>query len=118
MSYSIEHFRNALLNSIQHGSTPLGPPGAGKYRPDDIRKLRWMVGVVDAMTTDERNDPDLAIDLEHRSRIGRGAGVDPTNVVSLVEQYWAMKRIFDEMARMTVQQRMAYVLWLNRNASS
>ena len=54
-----------------------------------MRDFRRMVGIINAMTPAERHCPDV-IDASRRTRIARGAGVPPEEVLWLVKQYEAM----------------------------
>ncbi|HMP78483.1 MAG TPA: signal recognition particle protein [Pirellulaceae bacterium] len=80
-------------------------PGMGAMREmqealnneDSVKQIRQMVGIIDAMTADERRNPRL-LDVNRKQRIARGAGVQPKQVNELVKQFEMMKPVFTGMA--------------------
>jgi signal recognition particle subunit SRP54 len=76
----------------------------GDQNPDmDMRRL---VGIIDSMTPDERSNPKKTVDQSRRSRIAKGAGVEPHEVNELVKQFDAMAGMMKEFAGMGMMQRM------------
>lgn len=81
-------------------------PGLGQIDLDldgvdadgEVRRLQ---GIIDGMTPDERSDPNK-IDISRRRRIAAGAGVDPSDVSSLVKQFEGMAAFVKQMAQMTM----------------
>jgi len=53
-------------------------------------EVRRMIGIIDAMTPEERRNPKL-IDNSRRKRIARGSGIPPQDVDSLLRQHDMMK---------------------------
>jgi signal recognition particle subunit SRP54 len=76
----------------------------GDQNPDmDMRRL---VGIIDSMTPDERSNPKKTVDQSRRTRIAKGAGVEPHEVNELVKQFDAMAGMMKEFAGMGMMQRM------------
>ena len=76
----------------------------GDQNPDaDMRRL---VGIIDSMTLDERRNPRKTVDQSRRTRIAKGAGVEPHEVNELVKQFDAMAGMMKELATMPMMQRM------------
>ncbi|MFO0957661.1 MAG: signal recognition particle protein [Isosphaeraceae bacterium] len=81
-------------------------PGLGQMDLDldgvdadgEVRRLQ---GIIDSMTPDERTDPNK-IDISRRRRIAAGAGVDPSDVSSLVKQFEGMAAFVKQMSQMTM----------------
>jgi signal recognition particle subunit SRP54 len=68
---------------------------------DPDTEVQRIQGIIDSMTPAERRDPH-SIDIGRRRRIAAGAGVDPSDVSSLVKQFDAMAAIVKQMASMTM----------------
>ncbi|QDT37357.1 signal recognition particle protein [Stratiformator vulcanicus] len=69
-------------------------PGMGQMADldpnvDMEKELRHVGGIIDAMTPDERRNPDQ-IDRSRRNRIARGAGSDPADVNKLLKDFKGM----------------------------
>lgn len=70
--------------------------------------LRRIQGIIDAMTEDERRDPD-GIDLSHRQRIAAGSGTDPEEVERFLGQFRQVQKIMRKLREMSVWQRIKFV---------
>ncbi len=68
---------------------------------DADSEVKRIQGIIDSMTAEERSDPDR-IDISRRRRIAAGAGVEPSDVSSLVKQFDAMAAMVKQMASMTM----------------
>lgn len=68
--------------------------------PDCEDDLKQIEGIIDAMTTRERQDPDV-IDLSRRRRIASGSGTEPADVSNLVKEFSAMSAMMEQIAGMT-----------------
>jgi signal recognition particle subunit SRP54 len=68
--------------------------------------MRRLVGVIDAMTPEERADPTAVIDMSRRRRIAAGAGAEPHEVNELVKQFDGISDVMRRMAGMGIRQRM------------
>jgi len=65
------------------------------------------------MTPAERTNPNL-IDIARRRRIASGAGVDPTDVSSLVKQFDAMAALVKQMSQMSMIDKIRAMTGLGR----
>jgi signal recognition particle subunit SRP54 len=76
----------------------------GDQNPDmDMKRL---VGIIDSMTLDERRNPRKTVDQSRRTRIAKGAGVQPNEVNDLVKQFDAMADMMKKFANMGMMERM------------
>ena len=76
----------------------------------EVKRIR---GIIDSMTAAERGDPHI-IDIPRRRRIAAGAGVDPSDVSSLVKQFDAMAAVVKQMAQMTMLDKIRALTGLGR----
>lgn len=72
---------------------------------DAEQDMRQLVGVIDAMTPDERRNPSKVIDQSRRRRIAAGAGVEPHKVNELVKQFDGMADMMKRMSSMGMRDR-------------
>ena len=68
--------------------------------------MRRLVGIIDAMTLEERRNPGEVIDQSRRRRIAAGAGVAPHDVSELVKQFEPMADMMRRMASLGPIERM------------
>ncbi|MBN2477195.1 MAG: signal recognition particle protein [Pirellulales bacterium] len=73
---------------------------------DAEKDMRRLVGVIDAMTPEERRNPSKVIDQSRRRRIAAGAGVEPHEVNELVKQFDGIADIMKRMSGMGIRDRM------------
>lgn len=76
-------------------------------------EVKRIQGIIDSMTPAERGNPDM-IDIPRRRRIAAGAGVDPSDVSSLVKQFDAMAAFVKQMAQMTMLDKIRALTGLGR----
>ncbi len=76
-------------------------------------EVKRIQGIIDSMTPDERRTPH-AIDIPRRRRIAAGAGVDPSDVSSLVKQFDAMAAMVKQMAQMSMLDKVRALSGLGR----
>lgn len=86
-------------------------PGAGQLQQmmagtDSAKEARRFIGMVNSMTPQERRNPKV-IDPSRRSRIAKGAGVQPQEVNALVKQYDVMKSMVTGLAGANMRDRMS-----------
>lgn len=62
---------------------------------EEQKILDRQIGIIDAMTTEERATPEL-ISYARQYRIAAGSGTRPSEVRQLLETYWQMKRALGE----------------------
>jgi signal recognition particle GTPase len=70
------------------------------------RAMQRLTGIIDAMTPAERRNPRDTLDESRRRRVATGAGVTPTDVNSLVEQFDSLAGIMRKLAGMRMRDRM------------
>jgi signal recognition particle subunit SRP54 len=73
---------------------------------DADQDMRRLVGIIDSMTPDERQNPSKTIDQSRRRRIAAGAGVVPSQVSELVKQFDGMADVMKRMSGMGIRDRM------------
>ena len=76
---------------------------------DPEQDMKRLFGIIDSMTSAEREQPTKLIDQSRRRRIAAGAGVEPHEVNELVKQFDAMSQIMTQMAGKSVRERMKMV---------
>ncbi len=76
-------------------------------------EVQRIQGIIDSMTPDERRNPHM-IDISRRRRIASGAGVDPSDVSSLVKQFDAMAALVKQMSQMSMLDKIRAMTGLGR----
>jgi signal recognition particle subunit SRP54 len=72
---------------------------------DPEQDLQQIEGIIDSMTPNERENPDI-IDIGRRRRIAAGSGTDPADVNKLLKEFTAMSGMMQHMAGMGKVQQM------------
>ena len=80
---------------------------------DADSEVKRIQGIIDSMTPDERRNPQK-IDISRRRRIATGAGVDPSDISSLVKQFDAMAALVKQMSQMSMLDRIRAMTGLGR----
>jgi signal recognition particle subunit SRP54 len=91
-------------------------PGMSDMIPageDPEEAVKRVQGMIDSMTTKERNDPDL-IDTPRRRRIAAGSGVQPHEVNQFLKQFDTVRGLMKQMASMNIFQRMQMMTGLGK----
>lgn len=91
-------------------------PGMSEMVPegeDPDTAVRRIQGMIDAMTKEERRDPDL-IDLSRRRRIASGSGIEPHEVKQFLAQFDQVRTLMRQMANMSMWQRLKMVTGLGK----
>ena len=114
--FTLDDFKTMLSQTRRLG--PLGKvlgmiPGMGGMQEmlggADLEKdMNRLLGIIDAMTPDERRNPSRVID-QSRRRIATGAGVPPNEVSDLVKQFDGMAGLMKGMAGLGMKDRMREV---------
>lgn len=76
-------------------------------------EVKRIQGIIDSMTPAERSDPHI-IDISRRRRIAAGAGVEPSDISSLVKQFDAMAAMVKQMASMTMMDKVRALTGLGK----
>ena len=114
--FTLDDFRKHFDNMQKAGlkDTVRRMPGMADMIPegeDPDFALRRVTGMIDAMTAEERADPDR-IDEAARERIAAAAGVRPGDVGQFLKQFEMVRELMRRMASMSVWQRIRMVLGL------
>ncbi len=91
-------------------------PGMSELIPegeDPDVAVKRIKGMVDAMTKDERADPDL-IDLSRRRRIATGSGTQPHEVKQFLFQFDQARTMMRQMANMSIWDRLKMVTGMGK----
>ncbi len=107
--FDLDDFRQQIIQMKKMGSVKdlMGKiPGMNQMMGnlegvDADNEVKRIQGIIDSMTPAERSDPHR-IDIPRRRRIAAGAGVEPSDVSSLVKQFDAMAAMVKQMASMTM----------------
>ena len=112
--FTLDDFRRQL-DQVQKMDTKdqLGRlPGLSAMVPEEeerdeaFRRIRQML---DAMTDEERNNPDL-ITRRCRSRIAASSGTQPQDVEKFLDQFYQVRALMRQVAAMSLWQRIKMVL--------
>jgi signal recognition particle subunit SRP54 len=113
-NFTLEDFRKQFAQLKKMGSIKdlmSSMPGMSEMVPegeDPEVAFRRMQGMIDAMTREERQNPDL-IDLNRRRRIARGSGTQPTEVKQFLNHFDQVRALMKKMAKMTVWERIKMI---------
>jgi len=124
--FTLDDFRKQMsqvtkLGPMQKVMGMLGMDGGMKEMMDGVdaeKDMRRMFGIIDSMTADEKRDPKQRIDQSRRRRIAEGAGVAPSEVKGLIEQYDTLAGYMKQMAGMGMRDRMRMAKQMQSEAMS
>jgi signal recognition particle subunit SRP54 len=91
-------------------------PGMGELIPegeDPEVAVRRIQGMIDSMTKEEREDPDI-IDLSRRRRIAAGSGTQPHEIKQFITQFDQVRTFMRQMANMSIWQRMKMIMGMGK----
>ena len=74
------------------GALPMGNAELGEEKID-----KW-IAIMKSMTKKEMSEPD-SVDRSRMRRIARGSGTNPRDVKEMINQYFAMKKMFRQLLR-------------------
>jgi signal recognition particle subunit SRP54 len=124
--FTLDDFRKLMMQTKKLG--PLNKvmgmlPGMGSMADamgdaDADKEMNRLGGVIDSMTPEERRNPVKHIDQSRRRRIAAGAGVEPSAVKSLVDQFSTAASVMKDMAGLGIRDRMKKVQQLSRELSN
>jgi signal recognition particle subunit SRP54 len=80
---------------------------------DPESSVRRIQGIVDAMTKEERRNPDI-IDINRRRRIAAGSGTEPHEIKQFLATFDHMRTIMRDMAKMSMWERLKMLTGLNK----
>ncbi|REJ66755.1 MAG: signal recognition particle protein [Planctomycetota bacterium] len=112
--FTLDDFRKQMsqvtkLGPMQKVMGMLGLDGGMQEMLDGVdteKDMRRMFGIIDSMTPEEKRNPKQAIDQSRRRRIAEGAGVAPSEVKGLIEQYDTLASVMKQMSGMGMRDRM------------
>jgi signal recognition particle subunit SRP54 len=115
---SLQDFRNQFAQLHKMGMKDMisRMPGMGEMIPegeDPEAALKRVQGMIDSMTKNERNNPDV-IDQSRRRRIAAGAGCEPHEVKQFLGQFDQVRTLMRQMASMSLWERMKTVTGLGK----
>lgn len=122
--FDLNDFRQQIVQMKKMGSVKdlMGKiPGLGDLANsmegmDADAEIKRIQGIIDSMTLAERSNPSL-IDISRRRRIAAGAGVEPSDVSSLVKQFDAMAAFVRQMATMSMMDKIKAISGLGRSGA-
>jgi signal recognition particle subunit SRP54 len=124
--FTLNDFRKLMMQTKKLG--PLNKvmgmiPGMGGMAEamgdgDSEKEMDRLKGVIDSMTPDERRNPTKSIDQSRRRRIAAGAGVEPSEVKSLIDQFATAASVMKDMAGLGIRDRLRKVQQLSRDLSN
>jgi signal recognition particle subunit SRP54 len=91
-------------------------PGISEMVPegeDPEKAIGRLQGIIDSMTRQERQDPDI-IDLSRRRRIAAGSGVEPHEIKQFLGQFEQVRTLMRQMASMSMWQRLKMMSGLGK----
>jgi signal recognition particle subunit SRP54 len=80
---------------------------------DPESAFRRFQGMIDSMTLEERNRPEI-IDMSRRRRIAAGSSCEPHEVKKFLDQFEVIRRLMREMMSMSMWQKMKMLTGLNK----
>jgi signal recognition particle subunit SRP54 len=115
---TLQDFRNQFAQIHKMGMKDMisRMPGMGDMIPegeDPEVALKRVQGMIDSMTKEERNNPDV-IDQSRRRRIAAGAGCEPHEIKQFLGQFQQVRTLMRQMASMSLWERMKTVTGLGK----
>jgi signal recognition particle subunit SRP54 len=116
--FTLQDFRSQMDKLKQFGSMrdilshlPGGSEMA-EFASSDEEVIR-LQGIIDAMTPDERRNPDK-IDMSRRRRIAMGSGTEPHEVNQLLKTFGTIRPIMKQMASIGLRERFKMLTGLTK----
>src|SRR5262245_25466742 len=91
-------------------------PGMSEMVPegeDPEVALKRIQGMIDSMTRQEREDPDI-IDIGRRRRIAAGSGTEPHEIKQFLQQFDQIRTLMRQMAEMSIWQRIKMITGMGK----
>jgi signal recognition particle subunit SRP54 len=120
-TFDLNDFRQQIVQMKKMGSVKdlmgkipgMSQMAGGLDGIDADGEVKRIQGIIDSMTSQERANPHL-IDISRRRRIAAGAGVDPSDISSLVKQFDAMAAFVKQMATMSMMDKIRMMTGLGK----
>jgi signal recognition particle subunit SRP54 len=100
-----------LLKSMPGGFADMIPEGE-----DPEVAFRRIQGMIDAMTKEERSNPDI-IDLTRRRRIAAGSGTEPSEIKQFLNHFDQIRTIMTKMAKMSMWERIKMITGMGQQGA-
>jgi signal recognition particle subunit SRP54 len=81
---------------------------------DPEQAMKRIQGMIDSMTKQERDDPDV-IDMSRRRRIAAGSGTEPHEVKQFIGQFDQVRTLMRQMAQMSMLQRFKMIAGMGKS---
>jgi signal recognition particle subunit SRP54 len=116
--FTLDDFRKQFEQIRKMGMKDLigRMPGMAEMIPegeDPEESIGRIQGMIDAMTKEERRDPDM-IDMSRRRRIATGSGTEPHEIKQFLAQFDQVRTLMRQMAKMSLLQRMKMMTGLSK----
>ena len=119
--FDLNDFRQQIVQMKKMGSVKdlmtkipgMSDMASGLDGVDADGEVKRIQGIIDSMTMAERANPHL-VDISRRRRIAAGAGVDPSDISSLVKQFDAMAAFVKQMATMSMMDKVKMMMGLGK----
>jgi signal recognition particle subunit SRP54 len=117
--FTLDDFRKQFDQLAKMGNMKdlLGTmPGMSEMIPqgeDPEKMVSRLRGMIDAMTKEERRNPDV-IDINRRRRIAAGSGIEPHEVKQFLNQFESMRGLMRQVARMSMFEKIKTFTNLNK----
>jgi signal recognition particle subunit SRP54 len=117
--FTLDDFRKQFAQLKQMGPMKdvLGSmPGMSDMIPegeDPEDAFRRIQGMIDAMTKEERRNPDV-IDINRRRRIAAGSGTEPHEIKQFLGQFEQVRTLMRQMAQMSIWERIKMVTGMGK----
>src|SRR5437868_1917641 len=115
---SLDDFRHQFEQIQRMGMKDVlsSMPGMSDMIPDGEdpeQALKRIQGMIDAMTKEEKRNPDI-IDISRRRRIAAGSGTEPHEIKQFLGQFDQVRTLMRQMAKMSIWDRMKMVTGLGK----
>jgi signal recognition particle subunit SRP54 len=115
---SLDDFRHQFEQLHKMGMRDVlgSMPGMSELIPegeDPEQALKRIQGMIDAMTQEERRNPDI-IDISRRRRIAAGSGTEPHEIKQFLGQFDQVRTLMRQMAKMSMWERVKMVTGLGK----
>jgi signal recognition particle subunit SRP54 len=117
--FTLEDFRKQFETMAKMGGMRdliAQMPGMGEMIPegeDPEEAFKRLQGMIDAMTKQERRDPEI-IDLSRRRRIAAGSGTEPHEVKQFIGQFDQVRTMMRQMMQMSMWQRLKMITGMGK----
>ena len=119
--FDLNDFRQQIVQMKKMGSVKdlmtkipgMSQMASGLEGVDADGEVKRIQGIIDSMTMAERENPHI-VDISRRRRIAAGAGVDPSDISSLVKQFDAMAAFVKQMATMSMMDKVKMMMGLGK----